>query len=269
MEIVDVLHSLKTRHFVIYGNGYIARRFYHIIKNFGLKHNVLNVAVSDYSPHDIGVDGKPLCSINDVNRNAFIVLAVHDAVADEMKRTLIELGFEDYIWIHPYLVDMEIGPPIKIDYLIPTDILIKCLPSAYSWAIYYLTVADFVDKDIYHGSLYVRFLSTYITRETAVKRWERYQRCIEDYLRNGYRQDYSVLVNEAYELIDGSHRLVLAKYFRVKAIYANVYTGHKDFYFQKGLGKDIILGDLDLPKYYTADEIAAIKAADRELRTPD
>ena len=266
MEIMDVLHLIKTRQFVIYGNGYIARRFYNIIKNLGLEHNVLNVAISEANPDDIGVDGKFLCSIKDIGRDAFIVLAVHDAVADEMKRTLIELGFSDYIWIYPYLIELEIGSPIKSNCSIPTDALIRCLPNAYAWAIYYLTLKDYVDKDLYHGSLYIKFASLYITSEMAFNRWERYRRRIEEHLCHGYYQDYNVKINEEYDLIDGSHRLVLAKFFHAKIVYADIYAGHKNFYCQKGLGKDILLLGSDLSNYYTPDEIARIQAADRELR---
>lgn len=269
MQAAEIIDLMRIRRFVIYGNGYIARRLYNIIKKLGLEHNVLNVAVSNPNPNDSGVNGQPLCAISEINQNDFIILAVHNAVADTMKRTLIKLGFSDYIWIYPYLIEMEIGQPIRRNYPVPTDILIKYLPIAYTWAIYYLSLADYIEKGLYGGSLYIKFASTYVTFEMANRRWARFQRRIDECLHNGYHQDYNIKINEGYSLIDGAHRLVLAKYFHVNSIFADIYIGQGEFYAAEGLGGDILLHEKDLSKYYTADEIASIKAADLELRKTD
>lgn len=101
----------------------------------------------------------------------------------------------------------------------------------------------------------------------AKKRWKRFQKWIEQCLENGYQQDYSIKVNEDYHLIDGAHRLVLAKYFHADTIFADIYAGHGEFYSEAGLGGDVFLREQDLPKYYTEDEIAVIKKALREIQS--
>ena len=266
MDAREAIQIIKTQKFVIYGNGYIAKRLYRLIQRLGYERNVVNIVVTKAAASGIGVHGSPLHSIAEVNRDALVLLAVHNTAALEMKRTLLALGFEHFIWIYPYLFEMEMGSPIKKCQPIETDALIKRYTRSCGLTIYYLTLKDYCNENIYNGQLYIKFSSSYITTDMAEKRWKRFQRRIEQSLKNGYQQDYSIKVNEDYHLIDGAHRLVFAKYFHADTVFADIYAGHGEFYSEAGLGGDVFLHEKDLPKYYTDDEIAAIKAADRELR---
>lgn len=269
MDISKLIQLISAEHLVIYGNGYIAKRLYNCIKKMGYANHIENVAVTDSINGEIGVHGKKVVSICDINKNSLILVAVHNTVADEMKRILKKLGFVNYVWIYPFLFDLEFGNPIRKDELVPMKVLTQCLPAFYNPAIYYLSLMEFCHNGQHDGDLYVKMLSTYTTHDVAKKRWDNFCFRLKECLERGYLQDYNIKINESYILLDGLHRLVLAKWFHVTELIADVYSGHGSFHSQFGVGGDILLHEEDLSKYYTSDEIERIKAADLELRKTD
>lgn len=266
MDAKTIMQIIKTNKIVIYGNGYIAKRLYNLIQKLGYTKNVLNIAVTKVASDDIGINGVKLIPISDVDRDVLILLAVHNAVAAEMEKNLQDLGFRQFIWIYPYLFEMEIGQPIRKHQQIKIVTLIDRAAYSYELPIYYLTLKDYCTENIYNGKLYVKFFSAYVTTEMAEKRWQKFQQRIEECLKEGFQQDHSIKVNEDYYLMDGAHRLVLAKYFHKDTVFVDVYAGHGEFYSAEGLGGDVFLKEPDLPRYYTPDEIADIEATNRELQ---
>ena len=262
----DVMGLIKNQNFVIYGNGYIAKRLYCIVQEMGVASNVIAVAVTKKKDDENGVDGKPVKEIKDIRRDVNIIIAAHDAVSAEMENNLKRLGFKFYVWIYPYIIELELGKPIKKNCTVPVKDIIANMSKSYSPAICYYTLQDYCSNKNYSGELYVKMMEKYTTKETAQKRWNRFRSRIDECLKKGFAQDYNIKVLNNFNLIDGMHRVVLAKYFGKNVLNADVYIGGDEFYSKYDVGGDILIRENDLHSYYNDIEIQRIKEADKKLR---
>lgn len=266
MNVDYVIDKIKTDYFVIYGNGYIAKRFYKILIKMGISENLYDVAVTEIKKDMIGVNGKKVKRISDIKRNYLVIIAVHNIDAEVMKDNLERLGFKSYIWIYPYLFDLELGRPVRRDCAIDTITLLRGTTKSYTPVIYYLTVNDYCNEKKYGGEVYIKLMNQYCEKETAKKRWLIFRKKIEQCQIDGFVQNDNVKVLESYNIIDGLHRLILAIFFREKYLRADVYGGIDEFYSKKGIGGDVLIDDKKLVKVYNNKEIYDIKKAAEELK---
>ena len=232
----------------------------------GYEDNVLAVAVTNYSYGIIGVNGKPICSIADVDKNNLVFIAAHDEVAKEMQNIVIKQGIKHSISVYHYLFDIELGEPLKRNVKVGVDELFASLKHGYMPAVYYLTLNDYSHGNVYNGSLYKKMCMGFMTEDTAEKRWERFKKAIDKYLKDGFEQDYNIKICKDYSLIDGLHRLIFAKYFGVDELKADIYDCDGDFYSNSNPGMDVCIREEDLSEYYNTEEIEAIQAASLLLK---
>ena len=264
VQLQKIIRLIKEKNFVIYGHGFIGKRFYNYVKKIGCFSHVTAFAVTHLKKDDNG--NKNVKAISAIPRDRLIFIAAHDTNAFEMMSGLKNMGFQDYIWIYPYLIDMELGEPIEKNRKVRIQDLIHNLSNSYAAAIYYLSIKDYCDRNVYDGSIYIRMTSHYTTERTAKKRWDRFRVKIDECLKNGFVQDYNIKVLENNSLIDGMHRLILAKYFNQEFLHADAYRGGGSFYSEEGIGGNVFLQDSDLIQYYSEEEIDIIKEADEELK---
>ena len=263
LHIDDIVNYIRTEKFVIYGNGFIGKRFYQQVKKMGCVEHIISIAVTD----TVKEENINVVSICDVPRELMVFVAAHDENAFEMVNILHNLGFYNYIWIYPYLFELEVGDPIKCNCQIRVCDLLENMRGFYMPAIYYLSMRDYCDENIYNGSLYIKMSTHYTQLETGRKRWERFCRMIDRCIKYGFLQDANVKVDKNYKMIDGIHRLVLAKYFNHDILFCDVYQCDDMFYSTKGIaGRSIYIYENELNKYFSCEEIMMIKRADLELR---
>lgn len=263
MQTSDLLKCMREEYFLVYGNGFVAKRFYRCIKKYHCLDKFAGIVVTNANGR-VGADGKIVRSISRADKKFLILIAVHNANAKEIEYHLANLGADHFIWIYPNLIDLELGEAIKNDCRMNLHNILDRNCNNYVLAIYYLSLVDYCHNNYYDGSLYMKFCSSYIEASTAKKRWESFKRRIDNGIKNGYKQDCNIKINEDCVLIDGFHRVALARYFDIQEIYADMYSGHGEFYTESCAG-NILLADQELLKYYTRDESAAIKMAAQEM----
>lgn len=263
MQIKDIINLIQTNNFVIYGNGYVGKRFQKQIMRLGCSDHIAAIAVTNIESN---IHDWQIKCISDIPKEQLVFIAAHDAVASEMKNYLDNAGFKNYVWIYPYLFEMELGFPIKKNVPIGVNELLAEIRDVYMPAIYYLSMKDYCNNNIYNGDFYIRMSTYYTTLRTGEKRWARFRDAIDKCKKVGFSQDFSLKVDEKYFLIDGLHRLVMAKYFGKDELLCDVYQCDEKFYSTKGLGGDIRISEDELKNCYSAEEIKIIKEADIELR---
>lgn len=264
LQIQDIIHIIKTKKFVIYGNGFVGRRFYRQVQKMGYASNVVAMAVTNLNDKKTG--SELVKAISDVNRGYLVFIAVHDVSVFEMKKKLDSLGFFDYIWIYPYLFNLELGEPVKKNISMKIFDFLEKMSDVYFPAIYYLSVKDYCSRNIYGGRLYIKAIANYTTLETAQKRWDRFSNAIDRCRKEGYFQDHNIKVDENNNIIDGLHRLILAKCFGQQEILCDVYHCEQKYYSRKGIGGSICIDREELKSLFALDEIEEIKLSDIELR---
>ncbi len=265
IQIKDVLSLIKTKKFVIYGNGFIGKRFIKQIERMKCKNQISAIVVTNLDEKSNSV-GDGLKSVYEISKNSLVFIAAHESIATEMREVLDSIGVSNYIWIYPYLIELELGEPIERNRKVKIKDLIRNLSKSYAAAIYYLTIKEYCRDYTHDGSLYKKMTSHYTTEHTAKKRWEIFRRKIDKCQENGFSQDHNIKVLENNNLIDGMHRLILANFFGECYLYADVYKGDGSFYSAEGIGGNVFLQENDLIKYYTKKEIDMIKEADKELK---
>lgn len=265
MTTLDLLNIIRTNEFIIYGNGYIAKRLLEQLKRRGYDSHVKAIAISNVLQSNTGIAGKPLIPINMVNKSSLVLIAAHDEIAKEMQNTLRKLKIENAIHVYPYLFEIELGEPIEENIYVEVSKIIKCLRHGCMPEIYYLTLKDFCGKNIYNGSLYRRMAMHFMAEHTAEMRWQKFKETIIRCKNDGFKQDYNIKICKDFSLLDGLHRLMLARFWGIEQLLVDIYDFEGDYYSDNNNGMNVCLQKSDLARYYTANEIKAIEDTALEL----
>ena len=264
MTVSELAYLLQTKSFYIYGNGYIAQRFFTCVENLGALRNLAGVIVTKADGRTIGINGKPVASIEEIrDTGALLLIAVHDAVVKEMEAVANRLGFQNVIWIYPYLWQLELGEPVKKNYSISV-VQLAVAQKFYNVVIDYLAIQHILEGK--SSNLYIKMQCAWSSSNVAEKRMVAFKEKILDVVKNGTHGSPPVKITERQELFDGMHRTAMALYFGMKTIEADVYSGAKNLYGENGIYRKGVLLEEDLPKHYTSEEIDEIKEANRKIR---
>ncbi len=220
-EIIDILNRNQI---VVYGVGYIAKRFYNALKHYNLERNVICFITSSGEGEEI--DGVPVerYSHDTLNKDALVCVAVHDSIKDPIIDKLKTDGIY-YVWIYPFIFEMEYGKPRRVER--DVDLLWSSFPDEYSLAVRWLVI-DQINKQAKTGDeLYIKIYGALSSNETAMKRLESFYQLIHDFSINGYNDLHPVSINLNGEILDGIHRVALSKYFAVSRIMCKEYSTYK------------------------------------------
>lgn len=153
---------------MIYGNGFIGKRFIKQIERMNCHNHISAIAVTN--PDEYGSSEKEiLLSVYEIAKDSLVFIAAHESIATEMKKVLDDIGVRDYIWIYPCLLDLELGKPVELNRKVKIDDLMANLSKSYAAAIYYLSIKEYCRNHTYDGSLYIKMTSHYTTEDTAKK----------------------------------------------------------------------------------------------------
>ena len=112
IQIQDVINLIRTKKFVIYGNGFIGKRFIKQIERMNCKNMISAMVVTNLEENNNSrKDG--LKSVYEISKDSLVFIAAHESVATEIKEVLDSIGVSNYIWIYPYLIELELGKPIE------------------------------------------------------------------------------------------------------------------------------------------------------------
>ena len=248
----EIINSVSKEKFIVYGKGAHADKFLHFIRRLGFGDNYLYSVVSRKRENTND------CLIQNVNRNQLVIVAAHDKNSKEMEQTLKELGFKNYYLIYPHLIEFGCGLPYKknVDMNV-SEFLKDCLYGNYL-SIIYLAIDDIVNSNGIGCDLYIKYMNIYSHPDTSKKRLETLVDRVSHISECYEPEPYNIKVNpkECF-LLDGSHRTILAKYFGIDILKADLY----DISFEQYdlfYGGGVYLSDEALSKYFCQDECELI-----------
>lgn len=262
----EFINILQTSKFVIYGAGFWAQRFYNCLKKLGCENNVIAFAVTEQSNNgDKTLFNKEIKLIENVDCNQKIIIAAHNNSTAQMKKTLDDLNFCDYIMLYPYLVQMELGTPIKTNQEINVCEFISQMPDIYYMTIIYLAIENYFHKNKNGDELYIKMQSEFADRKTAVRRLKALHSKISTYSKDISLNDVNVKLNmENNVIIDGNHRMALAKFFNIESVFADIYDVTMDEYLY--VYNKAIFSLEKIKSIFTSDEVNQIIEADERMR---
>ena len=265
MDARNLLFLLGTKKIVIYGTGYVAQKFFSILKKNSLVGNIICFAVSKGEKEGESIDGIAVKNIRDIESDNMVCIAVHEALKDEMVDTLCDIGINNYIWIYPYLYQLLLGEPIEKGVRIKLEDIVQTCLNDYRIAVRYAAIDNYYGKNIYGFDLYRRAQALYSSMKTAEERLERFCKLISDWQKYGYDEDSWICINEGYEIIDGAHRVTLAKYHGMQEIICNVFEGKASAYEVHG-ERVVLTNKILLQNGFSIEEIDKLNEINNVIR---
>lgn len=268
MKLSEIIVLINNKDIAIYGKGFVAETFYAILKMRGIEKKVKYFIVTDEEKANGTIHGIPIKSIKDIvnEKEILICIAVHEVIKDDIEKILIGMNINNFVWIHPYIVELALGEMIEHHKKIEISKLIQQEPyDNYALAVRFIAIENYYNKNDIGYDIYVKVFSQHCEVETARNRLKRFISLIADWDKNGYRDENDILIDENYRRVEGIHRLALACYHRMKYIYCNIYP-YSDNY-------DVIMkggSDLSMRLLQNANlnllELNAIERANMKLR---
>lgn len=255
-----ILEILKTEKFVVFGAGGHGKKFVESLKMWGVSENFAGYATTKGT-----LDGSVKC-IDAVPRSSQVVIAVHSATVDSVINYLVELGFSKYISIDRFLIEFCCGKPYDINGFVDINHFVEGSVKSNYLAALYAVVDCTVKKDVAGEEIYKKLIGVHGNKDTANKRWDSYLTRIQACL-NGEYKPYPIKINptEKY-ILDGNHRIALARYFGLKEIAAQYFDCSFERY--SSIFEQSCWNDEKLSNYFSEKEIQLIMNAKGLLWKP-
>lgn len=218
------LSELAEKEIIIYGTGYVGRKFFRLLQRKGLEHRVKCFAITGYPEKGAVVEGIPVYSINDVLlcRNTLVCLAVHESLREELEQ-VVRQRTEQYLWIYPYLYELMFGIPEQRNVEVSVARLLDGFREDLRLGIRLAAIEAQMGQNTYGFDRYIRAQMLYCRKETAEKRLQQFVQLIEEWRRSGYHRDSVISLNRRADVLDGCHRLSMAVYMGQEKICADIY----------------------------------------------
>lgn len=222
-EIEKVFRGISTKPFYIFGTGIIGTRFYEALKEKNLLGWFRGFVVSQKK--ESGFMTEPVFIPDEImnDNQSTICIAVHESILNEVYESLKSRGLNNTIWIYPYLLELELGPPVKLNLKKNVTALVSGINRINPYAIYYLAIEDI---DVGNGIGRDAYLWLYLrgnTVGTAKARLEKLESIIKAFDKE-IVLNYPIRINtEENTVADGAHRLMLARYYGLDEIACDIY----------------------------------------------
>ena len=225
-----LLEQIAQRNIVIYGAGHIAGKFLKALKLHHYDENVLCFVVTSPEQGLAMMEGIPVRTVEWLgeHKDALVCIAVHEALRYDIAAVLRNIGVYEYIWIYPYLYELLLGKPVRTNREIDLDEIIRTCEDDYRLAIRYAVIEQYFGKNKVGYDLYRRAQALHSSRETAEERLISFCSLIGKWQKNGYDGKSRIAINTDYEIIDGNHRVALAKYYDQPQIMCDIYEKYMD-----------------------------------------
>ncbi|MCI8550026.1 MAG: hypothetical protein HFI68_05440 [Lachnospiraceae bacterium] len=218
------LGKWRDKEIIVYGTGYVARKFYKAMEKKGLRRQICCFVRSGHVKEGEVFEGIPVFRFSDVaiGENTFICLAVHEAILGEIEDT-VRQRTREYLWVYPYLYEMMFGEPEQKAVEIPVKALLEKFSGDFRLGIRLAAIGQQRGLNDWGFDVYIRAQMIYCGQATAKERLEQFRRLIAGWEEDGYKKDYPLSLNRSFGVIDGNHRLSMAVYAGQKTICGNIY----------------------------------------------
>lgn len=262
----DILEIIKNKKIIIYGAGYIANKFYDVLMAYGLEKNIDCFVVTQKNTNQNSIKGYPLKTVYELEniKNSIICLAVHEMTKEDIIKILKKEKLDNYIWIFPYFFELILGTPIATKIYVPVSKLIQSC-NDYRLAVRYLAIENYFGKNNNGFMIYKKALGLYCKKETIAKRLNFFCDTIQRWEKNGYLNNYSLIVDDKYTLLDGAHRLALARYYQIEKVVCDIYKRIDNIY--KWIDDNTLMTrSALLSAGFSDDELIQLESVDKKIR---
>ena len=261
IEISDVL---RRNRIAIYGTGFVAKKFYELLKK-GLYKNIecfLVTQKKDSKSID-GIQVKSICDFRN-EKSLLVCIAVNEAVKTEIEDILNKYDIVNYIWVSPYLTELNLGKPIKRGIKISVNKIVRQCTD-YRLAVRYLAVENFFEKNDFGYYIYKKAQELHCEKGTAEKRLRSFCNLIQNWETYGYSSHSRILIDENYGLLDGAHRIAVARYYGMDEIICDIFKSSAHYF--EWCGSDVLLTKTKIQEAgFTTEEQRAIEDAYKRIR---
>ena len=228
MNTREFLETIKKNKIAIYGTGYVAMRFYDTLIKKNLTKNLVSFITTNGGSE---INGYKVLSISDCRiDNILILIAVHEAVKDDIIKKLESLGYINYIWVYPFLYRLMLGEPVKSNIKVPIYKIVENYKDNYLLATRCLAIDQYFNKNDIGYEIYIKVISLFCSKETAEKRLRQFKKLIENWEQNGYDEKQTISILDNFQCFDGMHRLSLAVYFKQEYVVCDIYNNYKEIH---------------------------------------
>lgn len=268
MNTSKLLNIIANNDIAIYGAGYAAQNFYTALQIRNLDKQVQCFVITDLTGGDREIHGVPVRTIADIvdKENIYFCIAVHEAIKNEIEEYLSKANIKKYVWVHPYIMKIALGDPIAYHKSVEVcKIIQQHCNDNYAFAIRYLAVENYYKKNSIGYDVYLKALYLQCETETAKKRFNNFIRLIDDWDKNGYRQEQDIWIDESNRLVDGTHRLSLACYHEMQYIYCDIFP-YSDDYSKVVKESHFLSMDILEKSGFAPEELEALDGVQKRIR---
>ena len=284
-EYGTIKEKLRNSRIFIFGTGFLASEFRLALSEAGAAENVEAYVVTRKNGRT-EFQGKPVLSLSEyAGRNPDnkgpeahrseraeksmrkLYLAVHESLLPEVTAELSAYGLTGE-WIGSFLPDLLYGEPLQENTELPlSQILAKQDRNSYWLAVRYAALEAFADNEgpaPAGEEIYRKLMALHASPATAGKRLAFFRQTAEEIRRNGFDPGRPVLLDENGRIIDGLHRIVLAKFLGCKTLHCRIYRASA--LYDQVLGERNYISEKMLAEAgLTDEERAALEKAQEEL----
>lgn len=211
----------------VFGTGFVASLFAEALRERDLLGCVKGYVVSRGNGRGCH-EGAPVLAASDeaVDRSAPVCVAVHESNAADVLDLLDQLGYEQVIWVYPYLYDLLYGTPLYTGVRIEVGHILAAQDPAHHWlAVRALAAEALRDNDAARREealdAYVKAQALHCGRATAQKRLELLGDLLAA-LEGGFDDAKPILIDTDFRIIDGLHRVAAAWLLGVERIACDI-----------------------------------------------
>lgn len=220
----QLIKMIESNNIIIYGTGYVAKRFINVLKKYGLYRQIKYITATNLKENNI--DNIPCIKLSEIKEldKFLICIAVHESLKDEIIKKLEEMNIDKYVWIYPNLYELLLGKTVKENVCVPIKNIWLVNRENYIMAVRYLAIDNYYAKNNYGYEIYKMAMSLFSDIKTSENRLNQFIKLIESWEKNGYDESKPALIQDNYSVIDGAHRISLASYFNIENIVCNIYS---------------------------------------------
>lgn len=261
-----ILKDLEENRIVIYGAGYMAKMFYKALSKLGIDRNVEFFVVSSDHKKMKTLYGTEIKTIDEIkiDSNVLICVAVHEMLKDEIQEILKKKKLINYVWISPDIyAELFFGIPYNKNVKVSVNKI--CQENIYSILVRHLAIENYFGKNNYGYDIYTKVQRKLLGEAAAERRLLSFCKLIYDWKSKGCILDRNILLDKNFEILDGAHRIALARYYQMKEINCDLYdcTLHSSEWREDKL---FLKEDTLILFGFTDEEIRIIKDAYITLR---
>lgn len=226
----NLLEQIEKQSIAIYGAGHIAKKFLKAIELYQCKKNILCFVVSSLEQSEKEIGGIPVRSLDWLaeHKDILVCIAVHESLRRDIVSAIQNIGVFHHVWIYPCLYELLLGLPVRTNIKVDLDDIVRTCEGDYRLAIRYAAIEQYFGRNQIGFDMYRRAQALHSSPETAKERLSAFCRLIAEWEKNGYKEQSRIAINTSYEIIDGNHRVALAKYYSQKQIVCDIYEKRID-----------------------------------------